>query len=95
MVVRKWPEKPEYEKSTEEVNPERVGNGRKGRSVKIHGNEDKIKGNKSRKSGNSKGRSETEFQSVENVRNAKKIANPMTKRAWNARKRRKEEEKRL
>ena len=89
MVVRKWPEKPEYEKSTEKVNPERAENGRKGRKMERHGNEEEIEGNKSRKSGNSKGRSEMEFQSVENVRNAKKIANPTTKRAWNAKKTRK------
>ena len=72
---------PEYEESTGMSTPERVGNDREGRNVKRHGNEEESEGNKPRKGGNAKRGTETKFCSVENVRNAKKIANPTTKRA--------------
>lgn len=48
---------------------------------KRHGNQEESEGNKPQKGGNSKGCTETKFQSVKNVRNAKEIANPTTKRA--------------
>ena len=83
----------EYEESTEKSTPGRVENGRKGRDVKRHGNQEKSEGNKPQKGGNGKRGTETKICSVENVRNAKKIANPTTKRAWNAKKRRKEGKK--
>ena len=81
MVVRKWPEKPEYEKSTGKVNPERVRNGREGRKRKMHEKEGEVEGNKSRKSGNTKRGAETKFCSVQNVRNAVNFANRTTKMA--------------
>ena len=49
----------EYEESTEKSTPERVGNGREGRNVKRHGNEEESKGNKPRKGGNAKRGTET------------------------------------
>ena len=52
---------PEYEESTEKSTPEKVGNDRKGRNVKRHGNEEENKGNKPRKGGNAKRGTETKM----------------------------------
>ena len=71
----------EYGKSTEKSTPGKVENDRKGRDVKGHGNQEESEGNKPQKGGNGKRGTETKICSVENVRNANKIANLTTKRA--------------
>ena len=52
---------PEYEESTEKSTPERVGNGREGRNVKRHGNEEESEGNEPRKGENAKRGTETKM----------------------------------
>ena len=71
----------ECEESTEKSTPGKAENGREGRNVKRHGNQEESEGNKPQKGGNDKRGTETKICSVENVRNEKKIANPTTKRA--------------
>ena len=52
---------PGCEESTEKSTPERVGNGREGRNVKRHGNEEQSEGNKPRKGENAKRGTETKM----------------------------------
>ena len=52
---------PEYEESTGKSTLEKVKNGREGRNVKRHGNEEENEGNKPRKGGNAKRGTETKM----------------------------------
>ena len=51
----------EYKESTGKSTPEKVENGREGRNVKRHGNEEENEGNKPRKGENAKRGTETKM----------------------------------